>query len=277
MKTKTKKPILVVGKSGTGVTTKAKALINSKEYRIFYANDISISDVYSWPLEIGIIIEDVHHKPDKDKILDLIHSGRNVVLTSKNKKEVSKVLLDCCQVKMAGTKNYYQIILRARAKNSQNFKIVDDNIWALTSAYIKMTDRDEYLTVLNTYRPPPMQILSWSVASQPNNLKLMHVSKAMMNGGDYFYPLLAYSKLGAYGGVIPPQRKSVSPFPAICRKLGLRASDGYLVRDLVKNQEYSRWAAKILDEKECKVLGIKKERKRRVSVKKDRTKKLEEY
>jgi len=277
MKTKTKKPFLVVGKSGTGVTTKAKALIGCKEYRIFYANDIPISDVYSWPLEIGIIIEDVHYKPDKDKILDLIYSGRNVVLTSKNKKDVSKVIIDCCQVKMAGRKNYNQIILRAKAKNSQDFKVVDDNIWAMTNAYIRMPDRDEYLSVLKTYQPPPMQILSWVVASQPKNQKLMHVSKAMMNGGDYFYPLLAYSKLGTYGSVVPPKRKSVSPFPDICRKLGLRSSDGYLVKDLLKDEEYSRWAAKKLDEKECKILGIKKEKRRRVSVRKDRTKKLEDF
>ena len=142
--------ILITGKTGTGKSTKAKTFVNNP--KIVYADDVDF-DVFSHPIEDGIIIEDVHYKPDKDKILDLIYSGRNVVLTSKNKKDVSKVIIDCCQVKMAGRKNYNQIILRAKAKNSQDFKVVDDNIWAMTNAYIRMTDRDEYLSVLKTYQP----------------------------------------------------------------------------------------------------------------------------
>ena len=58
--------ILITGKTGTGKSTKAKTFV--KEPLIVYANDIDF-DLFSFPIENGIIIEDVHYKPDKDAIL----------------------------------------------------------------------------------------------------------------------------------------------------------------------------------------------------------------
>ena len=54
--------ILLTGKTGTGKSTKALTFVDSPV--ILYANDIDF-DVGSFPVENGIIIEDVHYKPDK--------------------------------------------------------------------------------------------------------------------------------------------------------------------------------------------------------------------
>ena len=49
---------------------------------------------------MGMIIEDLHEsKIEKDKIVDIILSGRTVAPTSKNKKDVPKSIVNLCQVK----------------------------------------------------------------------------------------------------------------------------------------------------------------------------------
>ena len=72
--------ILITGKTGTGKTTKALTFVTNP--MILYANDIDF-DVGSFPVENGIIIEDLHFKPDKSAILSIIRNYRGqVVLTS---------------------------------------------------------------------------------------------------------------------------------------------------------------------------------------------------
>ena len=66
--------ILITGKQGTGKSTKAKTFVNNPV--VLYANDIDF-DVGSFPVEQGIIIEDVHYKPDKSAILDIIRRYNN--------------------------------------------------------------------------------------------------------------------------------------------------------------------------------------------------------
>ena len=61
--------ILITGKVGTGKSTKALTFVNNPI--ILYANDIDF-DVGSFPVENGIVIEDVHYKPDKSAILNII-------------------------------------------------------------------------------------------------------------------------------------------------------------------------------------------------------------
>jgi len=271
------KPKIFVGRAGTGKTFNAKAALETKEYAHYQANDIPIDDVYSWPVEVSIIIEDVHYKPDKDKILDLIYSGRKVVLTSVNKKDVPKAIINACQVKLCGKTNRNQMMIKTLyAKNCEEIKTFDANMWSLTSNYIKMKDRDDFYKGVRLHEPPPMQILSWASASMPNNNKLAFVASTLHRWPkDYFYALLAYSWEGGYVSMTPPKRKSSSLFPSICLKLGLKETDGYLVRSLVRDPQYARWAAKKLLPEECKVLGISKEKKKRTTTRK--MKGLEEF
>ena len=84
--------ILITGKIGTGKSTKALTLV--KEPMIVFANDIDI-DVGSFPVENGIIIEDVHYKPDKQAILFILRNYRGqIILTSINEKSVPKEIKD---------------------------------------------------------------------------------------------------------------------------------------------------------------------------------------
>jgi hypothetical protein len=265
-----KKPKIFIGKSGTGKTFNAKASLRKNNFVIYQANDIPIDDVFSWPMDIPIIIEDVHYKADKEKIMDLIYSGREVVLTSHNKKDVPKIIINACQVKLCGKLNRNQMKIKTLfAKNCEEIKTFDANMWSLTGSYIKMKNRDDFYKGVRLHEPPPMQILSWASASLPNNNKLAFVASTLYRWPkEYFYALLAYSWEGAYVKMVPPQRKASSLFPSICRKLGLKDTDGYLVCSLVKNEEYAKWAARKLLPEECKVLGIKKERKKRITKRK---------
>ena len=62
------KPKIFIGKAGTGKTFNARAEARGP-YVEFYADSIYIDDVYSFPKDMAIIIEDVHHKADKDQWL----------------------------------------------------------------------------------------------------------------------------------------------------------------------------------------------------------------
>ena len=154
------KPKIFIGKGGTGKTFSAKAEARGP-YVIFYADNILIDDPYSFPSDVAIIIEDVHHKANKDKILDLIYAKKRVILTSHNKKDVPKSIMNACQVKLCGRKNWHDVRLNLIAPNRDSVTVMEDNIWNMTSAYIKMKDRKEFLKGMEILKPAPMQILSW--------------------------------------------------------------------------------------------------------------------
>ena len=93
---------------------------------------------------------------------------------------------------------------------------------------------------------------------------------------DYFYELLALSESG-HSRSRPKfgKRRVFSPVPKICRKLNLKTKEAYLVKSFLKNDSYKDWATKQLDTDECKILKLKKN-KRKISVRKH-SKKLEEF
>ena len=112
----------------------------------------------------------------------------------------------------------------------------------------------------------------------PDNERLTYAASVMYRWPvKYLYALIAYSNKGIYGSVNPPKRKQSNPLPYICKKLGLRESDVYLLRSLLKSEEYKMYAAKILSADECKVLGIKKPRRVRETKRKATVKSLEDF
>ena len=132
--------ILITGKTGTGKTTKALTFVTNP--MILYANDIDF-DVGSFPVENGIIIEDLHFKPDKSAILSIIRNYRGqVVLTSINQKSVSKDIVAMCQIKRAGSNNYLAEGIRLLAPNSSKPFSFERDTFTLVSEFLKETDRD---------------------------------------------------------------------------------------------------------------------------------------
>ena len=263
-----KRPKIFIGKWGTGKTTKATIEAGGGVNLFYYASDITIDDPFSIPKDYTIIIEEVNYKPQKDKILDLIHAGVDLVLTSHDKKSVPKPIINACDVKMCGAKNHYQSSLVLMCKNNTKYVSFEDSIWNIMGVYIKTKDRDRLYRDLVHFSPPPMQLLSWAVATFPENEKLMVVSSVMNRlNKDYFYALFAYSWGGGYRKIVPPKRKEENPYQSICLKLGFKADETYVLKKLISNQAYAESVAKKLSEGECKLLGIKKKRKARPKVK----------
>ena len=269
-KTKEKTPILVGG-YGSGKTTKAIELMGNRPYVRYQANDIQIEDVYSYPRHHGVIVEDVHYKPDKDKILDLILINSNVVLTSLNEKDVPKTIMNMCTRKRLGRKDYRQNKIKELAPNSESIKEIDKSIFDLNMEILKNKERDYVLRLLKHNKPSDMQILSW-VAPNVDVNHITFVDSIMRKWSiDYFYELLTYSLSGYHGGRPKfAKRYSYSPVPKIMSKLNLKTKDSYLVKSLLNNNEYKEWATKKLNSDECKILNLKKPRKQRITVSKQK-------
>ena len=97
MDMKKNKPIIIIGKSGTGKTTKALEILDSPMF--YYASEYDIVDNYSIPKDKGILIEEVNYKPKTDLILNTLreYSGQ-VVLTSMNQKDVPTRIYNMCKL-----------------------------------------------------------------------------------------------------------------------------------------------------------------------------------
>ena len=177
---------------------------------------------------------------------------------------------------MCGAKNHYETGLLLLCKNNEKYVSFDDSIWNIMGVYIKTKDRDRFYRDLVNLSPPPMQLISWAIATFPDNEKLAVVS-SMMNkvSKDYFYALFAYSWSGGYRKIVPPKRKEENPYQNICLKLGLKADETYILKRLINKPTYAEYASKRLTEAECKLIRIEKKKKSRPKVRPK--KKLEDF
>ena len=76
------RPILIVGKPGTGKTEKALGLLSDNPI-VQFANEYDIEDNYSLPRSRGILIEEVHYKANLGLIVQTLLEYRGqIVLTS---------------------------------------------------------------------------------------------------------------------------------------------------------------------------------------------------
>jgi hypothetical protein len=271
-----KRPKIFIGKWGTGKTTKTTIEIAGRDYVSYYASDIKIDDPYSIQDNLMVVIEEVNIKPQKEIIMDLIHAGVDLVLTSHNKKDVPKEIINACEVKMCGSKNHYQNLYLLTCKNMEKYVSFNDSIWNIMSVYVKSKNRNKFYKDLVKLSPPPMQLISWAIATFPENPRLQVVS-SMMNrlSKDYFYAIFAYSWDGGYRKIIPPHRKANNPYPAIAVKLGFKADETYILKRLIKEQAYAEFVSKKLTEAECRLIGVKK--KKRSTPKIRPRKKLEDF
>ena len=258
--------ILLTGKTGTGKSTKALTFVNNPV--ILYANDIDF-DVGSFPAENGIVIEDVHYKPDKSAILHIIRNYRGqVVLTSINQKSVPKEIKDMCKIKRAGSTNFLEQSIKEIAPNSESPFSFERDTYSIANGFLKEKDRDLVAKILLYNKPSDTQILSWLCENMhPNRLIFVDGQVKRRWSQRYFYEMLAYCHLGGFVGQLSmPRRRQYSQLPKLSRRLGVR--NPTLLPLLLKDEAFREQAKKKLNNAECRLLkiGEKKRRKKTTPV-----------
>jgi len=259
-----KRPILLTGKTGTGKTTKAKTIIPNAS--IYYANDMKVKDLGSMSKEDGIIIEDIHIKPNKEEILNVLRNYRGqVVITSINEKSVPKDIKSMCQIKRAGSNKYLYNSIMEIAPHSQEPFSLEQDTYTLVSMFLKETDRDKVATVLKYNKPSDTQILSWLVENMHPN-KLLFVDGVVKRrwSSNYFYEMLAYSHVGkTLGRVNMPMRGKYSQKPKLIKRLGIKTGEDRLFQQFKKDEDFVIYAKTKLNNGDCRILSLGEKKRRR--------------
>jgi len=253
--------ILITGKIGTGKSTQALTLV--KEPMIVFANDINI-DVGSFPMENGIIIEDVHYKPDKQAILFILRNYRGqIVLTSINEKSVPKEIKDMCRIKRAGSYNFLEESIKSIAPNSEKPFSFERDTYSLVRGYLKERDRDLVAKLLVYNKPPDTQIVSWlSENMHPHRLIFVDGVVKRRWSQKYFYEMLAYAhEGGSFDRLNMPKRRKYSVLPKLARRLGVK--NPRVLQQLCMDKTVVSQFKKKLNNGECRLLGLGEKRKRK--------------
>ena len=270
------RPILIIGKSGTGKTTLAKTLVRETPL-IFYANELVDCDWLS--VTSDIIIEEVHYKPKKDIIMAIIRNVKSrVILTSDNQKSVSKDITNCCKIRRAGSAVHSQTQIKLISPRSNEPSNVDKTIFEIISNYLTNPNREEVIKMLKYNKPADVQLLTWlGMNLHPNRLTFVDGRVKRKWSMAYFYELLAYSHDGRiYSKVQYPKRASYSKIPSILSKLKLKPNEVHLLKQLLLDDEFAQWVKKHLRSDETRVIGMKdRTRARNAPINPDRTLKLE--
>ena len=163
-------------------------------------------------MENGIIIEDVHYKPDKSAILDIIRKYKGqVVLTSINQKSVPKEIFAMCKVKRAGSNNYLERIDKILAPRFCFSLTWERDTYSLVYDYLKETDRELVRESSYFNKPSDTQIISWLAENMhPNRLIFVDGVVKRRWSQRYFYEMLAYAHEGnLVGRLNMPTRRTV--------------------------------------------------------------------
>lgn len=260
--TKILRPVIIVGKTGTGKTTMAHEVLaeaGTITPIIRYADEYDITDNFSLPIERGILIEEVHHKPNIPLIVNtLLQYQGQVVLTSLNQKDVSKKIYNLCKLKRAGTKQYLRAVIRMSGVNSQDPINHDKNIFDLLHDYLRNENREEVITNLKLNKPYDEQFLAWLALNiHPHKIAYIDAKVKRKWSQDYFYELLGYAHVGQlHGRAKVPSRRSYSKMPKICKRLGLKPDEERLLKQLLNDESVVEYVSSKVNNSERRLLKI---------------------
>ena len=265
--------ILLVGKAGTGKTTKALEMMDNPI--IYYADEIPNSlNIVSISRDRGILIEELNYHADKEKVLNILRNYKGkIVLTSNDKKSIPNGIVPMCKVKLAGSKKHLQDSIKAIAPRCEEPSSIHMSTFELVSYYLKTSDRDKVREALEVNQPNEVTLLSYLTENIHVN-KLIFVDAYVKRRWDkkYFYEMLAYAHDGKYFGRLNmPKWKKKSDMPYILRKLGL--PNEKLLSQFLKDEEFQDYARKKLNNTHCRLLGIEKKKKKIKQKKKKEMKK----
>tara|TARA_R100001463_G_scaffold1194_3_gene5192 strand:- start:680 stop:1528 length:849 start_codon:yes stop_codon:yes gene_type:complete len=269
---------IFVGKAGTGKTTTVKEMLPNAVYQ--YANVIDIKDIFSVPIELGIIIEDIHYKPMTKEIVDIILKYRGtVVLTSINQKSIPKEIKKICKIKRVGSKQHIQEQLKEIAPRSEEPFSYERDVFSLINEYLKSGDRDLIRELLLFNKPADTQIVSWLNENlHPNKLLFVDGVVKRRWPQRYFYEMLAYCHEGkVFRRANMPTRGKYSKVPRLLKRVGLASHEHRLFKQLIKEDEFRKHAMSKYNNEECRLMGLGE--KKTLSIRKKKTKQfsLEEF
>jgi hypothetical protein len=260
------RPILIVGKSGTGKTKKALTYFSVPPI-IQYANEYDIDNNFSLPRNRGILIEEVNFMTNKLKQINLIvesilqYRGQ-IILTSLNQKDVPKKIFNKCKLVRAGSTPYAQeniIKLAPRANEPKEYKL---DIYTLLLEYLKNSDRDEVASLFKLNTPSDIQLLSW-IAENVNLNKIAFIDSEVKRRWpqSYFYEMLAYSHNGKNSNRINmPKRRKYTSIPSICYKLKMKPKEYYLLDLYFQDDNFKQYAKTQLNNAQCRLLKLGEKR-----------------
>lgn len=253
--------IIVVGKDGTDKMEKASKLV-SNDPIIMYANEYDIEDNHSIPADRGIIIRECNYKPNVDVIRKTIleYKGQ-VVLTSINQKDVPKKLFSMCKLNRASKHSMFDEIKEIAPRSDEPYNY-DVDIFTMVGDYLRNPDREVIMNQLKISEPADVQFISWLAPNlHPNKLMFLDAKVKRRWDKSYFYEMLAYAHDGRmHRKMTPPQRKAYSSIPKILRKLKMRPFQKYLLKDLLKNNDFKEHCIKTLSTTDLRVLKLRKSR-----------------
>jgi len=254
--------IIVVGKDGTDKMEKASKLVSSDPI-IMYANEYDIEDNHSIPAERGIIIRECNYKPNVEAIRKTIleYKGQ-VVLTSINQKDVPKKLFGMCKLNRATKKSLLDEIKEIAPRSDEPYNY-DVDIFTMVGDYLRNPDREVIMNQLKVSEPADVQFISWLAPNlHPNKLMFLDAKVKRRWSKSYFYEMLAYAHDGRmHRKMTPPQRKAYSSIPKILRKLKMRPFQKYLLKDLLKNDDFKEYCRNTLSTTDLRILKLSKERR----------------
>jgi len=253
--------IIVVGKDGTDKMEKARKLV-SEDPIIMYANEYDIEDNHSIPANRGIIIRECNYKPNVEAIRKTIleYKGQ-VILTSINQKDVPKKLFGMCKLNRATKKSLFDEIKEIAPRSDEPYNY-DVDIFTMVGDYLRNPDREVVKNQLMISEPADIQFISWLAPNlHPNKLMFLDAKVKRRWSKAYFYEMLAYAHDGRmHRKMTPPQRKAYSSIPKILRKLKMRPFQKYLLKDLLKNNDFKEYCRKTLSTTDLRILKLRKDR-----------------